>query len=479
MSFLDKIVNCGSRSGVVAAALLIMACDRSPKVVAPEPTVKADVDSLPTLPPSLIEAPLTYDLTPVLASLEAAVPKRFGNISEKKAHPTNKRVHFAFAARREPFVLKLDGDTVRMTAIINYAGRVWYNPPLLPEITAACGASGLKPRARIEIVTPLRLSADWKLRSRTKVRTVEAFSTGERDQCEMTALKIDVTGRVIDATRGLLEKNTKVVDAKIASIDLRSKFEEWWTVIQKPIRLTDTVWLSINPKAVHVGPATGKRRMLHTGVGLIAEPRITVGRKPVITMLPLPRQISEKEESAGHFHVLIEGVLPYDVASKLMTEQLSGQKVGKAGQTIEVRKLRMFGVGGGKIALQVDFSGDAKGRIYFLGTPHYDAVDDRLYVPDLEYDVASENMLVRGLSWLKHDDLKEYLRTKARWPVGGLLKQAHEQLELALNRELAPGVRLSGNAKEVDVIGVHAGGDAVRVRAHADGTVKLDVRSAK
>jgi hypothetical protein len=105
---------------LIAVAIVLAACNRNSKVIAPEPTVKPDVDTLPALPPSVIEAPLTYDLTPVLASLEAAVPKSFGNIDERKPHPTNKRVHFAFAAQREPFVLKLDGDTVRMTAIINY-----------------------------------------------------------------------------------------------------------------------------------------------------------------------------------------------------------------------------------------------------------------------------------------------------------------------------------------------------------------------
>ena len=457
---------------------MLVACNRNSKVIAPEPTVKPDVDTLPALPSSVIEAPLTYDLTPVLASLEGAVPRAFGDINERKPHPTNKRVHFAFAAQREPFVLKLDGDTVRMTAIINYSGRVWYNAPVMPEVSASCGASGPMPRARVELVTPLRLSADWKLRSRTAVRTVEAFSPTERDQCEVTALKIDVTGRVIDAARRLLEKNSELVDAKVASINVRAKFEEWWSIIQKPIRLTDTVWLTINPVDVHIGRAQGTRRLLQTGVTLTAEPRIVAGRMPVITPRPLPRQISEKQNNPGKFHVLLEGVLGYDVASKLLTEELRGSKVGKAGKSIEVRAVRMFGVGEGKIALQVDFGGDAKGRVYFLGTPHYDYADDRLYVPDLEYDVATENMLVRGLTWLKHDDLKQYLRSKARWPVGGLIKQAHEQLELALNRELARGVRLSGSATEVEVVGVHAGNDAVRVRAHADGDVRLDVGPA-
>lgn len=463
---------------VVGCCGLAGACDRRPAVEAPEPAAVADVDSLPTLPPSVIEAPVSYDLTPVLAELERVVPKRFGNIRERKQLPTNKRVHIAFEAERQPFTVTLDDGVVRMSAIISYAGRAWYNPPLAPEISASCGTGEQRPRARVEIATPVRLTADWKLRSKTAVQRVEPYQPGERDECEVTVLKIDVTGRVIEAARNLLAKNTKAIDAKIASIDLRPKFEEWWSVVQQPIHLSDSLWLAINPRAVHIEPAGGTRKLLRTGVGLVAEPRIVVGRKPDITPVALPRQLPEMEAPTG-FHVLLEGVLAYDVASKLLTEELRGEKIGKGRHQIAVERARMLGVGGGRIGLQVDFGGVTSGRIYFVGTPHYDYAGDRLYVPDLDYDVGTAPLLVRGLEWLKHDDLRDYLRNKARWPVGGLIKQGRDELVNGLNTELSPGVKLSGEVKEVEVVGVHAGRDAVRVRAHADGSVRLDVRPVK
>jgi hypothetical protein len=454
---------------------LLVACNRGPAVEAPLPSMTADVDSLPMLELSLIEAPISYDLTPIISELERVVPKHFGNLAERQVHPKNKRVRFAFEAEREPFVIALDGDVVRMTTTINYAGRAWYNPPIAPEVSASCGTGDQQPRARVEIISPLRASPDWKLRTQTTVQRVEPYEPGERDQCEVTMLKIDVTERLINAARGLLEKNTKTIDAKVATIDLRSKFEEWWGIIQQPIRLSDSVWLAINPKAVYVDPAHGSNKILRTGIGLLAEPRIVLGRKPDIAPMPLPRQVSATEAPDG-FHILLEGVLPYDIASKLLTDELRGQKIKKGGHTITVVRTRMFGVGGNKIALEVEFRGSATGRVYFVGTPHYDAAGDRLYVPDLEYDVGSAHMLVRGLEWLKHDDLRDYLRNKARWPVGGLIKQGEEQLIKGLNQELAPGVQLSGKVDHVNIIGVHAARDAVRVRAHADGTVLLDVR---
>jgi hypothetical protein len=457
---------------------LLCACNRGRAVDAPAPNTTADVDSLPALELSLIEAPISYDLTPILAELEEVVPKRFGDLADRRDHPRNKRVKFAFEAERSPFVIGLDGDTVRMTATITYAGRAWYNAPIAPEMSASCGTGDQRPRARVEIVTPMRVSADWKLRSQTKVSRVEPFEPGERDQCEVTVLKVDVTERVIEAARGQLEKNTKAIDAKVATIDLRSKFEEWWAIVQQPIRLTDSVWLAINPRSVHIDPARGSSKMLRTGIGLLAAPRIVIGRRPDVAVVPLPRQVSGINAPPG-FHILLEGVLPYDVASKLLTEELHGQKVKKGGHKITVVRARMFGVGGNKIALEVEFRGSASGRIYFVGTPHYDAASDRLYVPDLDFDVGTEHVLVRGLEWLQHDELRDYLRDKARWPVGGLIKQGQEQLVKGLNQELAPGVQLSGDVKHVNIVGVHAARDAVRVRAHADGTVLLDVRTAK
>jgi hypothetical protein len=455
---------------------LLAACERGRSVQPPAPDSSAVVDSLPTIETSVIEAPISYDLTPILADLERVIPKQFGSLTEKRPHPTNKRVHFAFEAEREPFVVALDGDTVRMSTVITYAGRGWYNPPLAPEVSASCGTGNLRPRARVEIVSPLRVSSDWKLRSRTTVKRVEPLEPGERDQCEVTVLKINVTERVIAAARSLLENNTKTIDAKVASINLRAKFEQWWGIVQQPIRLSDSVWLAINPKAVHVDAARGKQKLLHTGVGLLAEPRIVLGQKPDIAPVPLPRQVSDTGTPNG-FHILLEGVLPYDVASKLLTEELGGERISKGGHTIRVERLRMFGVGGGKIALEVEFRGSATGRIYFVGTPHYDYSGDRLYVPDLDFDVGTTHVLVRGLEWLKHDDLKNYLRNKARWPVGGLIKQGREQLVKGLNQELSPGVQLSGSVEHVNIMSVHPSRDAVRVRAHADGVVTLSVKT--
>ncbi len=460
------------------AVLALPSCDRRPTLEAPPPVAVAVVDSLPTMPPSMLEVPLTYDLTPVVAQLEQAIPRKFGDINAKQAIPGNKRMHFAYAAEREPFTVSLDGNTARIRSILHYSGRGWYDAPIAPEVSAACGKSDERPRAIIELVVDLSLTPQWRLRGRSRVGQVVPFSDDDRDKCRITFIKKDVTENVTDAARKQLQAQTKQVDAKIASIDLRSKFEEWWSVISAPIELTDSVWLQLNPIAVAKGETVGRKKMLNATIALTAAPKIITGAKPPTVVKPLP-PLKPASDMGDGFHILVEGALDYAMASKLMTEELGGKRIERGKQYVQLKSLRVFGIGGGRVALELRFTGTTDGRIFFVGTPRYDPKTDQLYVPDLDYDVASAGAIVRGLSWMGHDDIRNFLRDKARWPVGGLLVQARTTLVEGLNRDLAPGVRMQGEVTKVEALGVHAGLRSVIVRAHADGTVRLDIRQRK
>ena len=464
----------------VAALLITLAllgCDRKAELEAPPPGTTADIDSLPALPPSLLEVPLSYDLTPVVAQLEKVIPRKFGDLDQKQPIPGNKRMHFAYAAERDPFTVSLEGNTARIRAVIHYAGRGWYNAPLAPELSASCGTNGQRPRAIIELTADLSLTSEWRLRGRSRVGQVAAFSEETRDKCRITFLKMNVTDQVTDAARKQLQAQTRVVDAKIAGLDLRSRFEEWWQVIATPIRLTDSVWLQINPIAVSKGATRGQKKMLHATIGLTAAPRITTGPRPAVPARPLPPL--QPAPVGDGFHILMEGALDYAMASELMTDQLAGKRIEHGKRYLEVKSVRVFGIGGGRVALELRFTGTTSGRIFFVGTPRYDSKADQLFVPDLDYDVASAGLLMRGLAWMGHDEIREFLRSRARWPVGGLLAQARTTLVDGLNRDLSPGVRLSGEVTKVEAVGVHAGLRAVMVRALADGTVRLDVRPVK
>ena len=436
----------------------------------------ADVDTLPTLPTSTLDIPLTYDLTPVVRALEGAVPRKFGDIDERK-RLSNKRIHIAFEATREPFTVSLDGETARISAVVHYKGRGWYKPPIGPEISSSCGINDERPRARIAIVSPLTITPAWRLRGRTRVSSVIPFSEERRDQCRVTAFKIDVTDRVINATRDVLEKQRPMIDRRIGSLDIKSRFEGWWHLLQQPIQLTDSVWLLMNPSAVRMGQNVGVKRTLVTALGFSASPVVVTGARPAVQQTALP-PLYPAAVGDG-LHILLEGVIDYDLATDLLQRHLRGRRVERSGQTLEVRDVRLFGIGGGKLALELKFGGAASGHIYFVGTPRYDAGTNELFIPDLDYDVGSKSLLVSSVEWVKHDDVREFFRAQARWSVGNVMQTGKEQLEKGLNRDLAPGVRLSAEVKQVQGLSVHARRTTMRLRAQADATARLTVKQSK
>jgi hypothetical protein len=454
-------------------AIGAVACERL-DVDAPPPALVADTDTLSELPSSTLDIPLTYDLSPVVRALEKAVPRKFGDINERHPIPGHSRVQIAFEGVRDPFQVSLDGQTARLTAIIHYKGRGWYDAPLVPEVSTSCGVDGVEPRARVTIAAPLRITPDWHLRARTRIENVEGFSSDSRDQCKVTVFKIDVTSRVTDAARKILEGKRSFIDERIAALDIRSRFEEWWHLLQQPIRLTDSVWLEINPTAVRMGETVGVKRTLVTALGFSASPRVVTGPRPEPALSPLPPLYPAAVGSG--LHILLEGFIDYGLATRLLEKELVGRKVEKAGKTLEVRQVRLFGIGGGKLALELRFRGAAKGIVYLVGTPRYDPATRQLYVPDLEYDVGSANLLVSGVEWLKHDDVRDAIRSRAHWPVGGIMSHGREELEKGLNRDLAPGVSLVADVDSVAGIAVHARRANIRMQAQADANARLTVR---
>jgi hypothetical protein len=386
-------------------------------------------------------------------------------------------MEIAYEATREPFSVSLDGQTARISAVVHYKGRGFYNPRVGPNISSSCGINDERPRARISIASDLRITEEWKLRGRTRVASVRPYSEERRDQCRVTAFRIDVTDRVIKATREQLEKQRPMIDRRIASLDIRSRFEDWWHLLEQPIQLTDSVWLLIRPSAVRMGQTRGSKRTLATALGFSASPIVVTGPKPVVEPTPLPPLRSATVGDG--LHILMEGVVRYDLASDLLRKHLKGRTVERAGRKLEVKDVRLFGIGGGKLALELHFSGDVRGHVYFVGTPRYDAGTNELFVPDLDYDVGSGNLLVSGFEWLKHDDVRDFFRQQARWSIGDVMQTGEEQLERGLNRDLARGVRLEADVRQVQGLSVHARRTAIRLRAQADANARLTVNTTK
>lgn len=467
-----------SAGGALALAVVVVGC-RRPEIDAPPPDTLGEInEAVLEIPPSIVQSEIRYDLEPALAALEKAVPRNFGNIEERLDVQSNKRMHVAFEATRSPFVISLDSQRVSVSSVVEYEGRGWYKPVIGPEISAACGTGeGVeRPRARIRLQTDLRLTDAWALDATTRVSRVTPYSSEARDKCTVTVFHIDVTDRVMKSTREKLAQQVRTLDRALAQVQTRERFERWWRDISRPIKLTDSIYLTINPRKVQLGGVTTDSGEAIAHVRLEATPRIRTGSRPNDFELftPLP-PLQHGALTGEGMRVSLQGEFGYDIATGLLRKALIGRSLSWEKRTITIRDVTVAGIGGGKVALGVRFGGAARGLIYLTGTPSYDNADDQILIPDLAYDLHTNSLLVKGLAFLGDDQIRDALRQYARFPITGHLDKLRTLAVKGMNRELTKGVALVASLEPVEHVTVHATRAALILNASARGSLALDI----
>lgn len=456
----------------VCLLVLIAACGRD-QIHAPPPLAEGEAvaDSAVPLPPSSIHVPVEYDLAPALAWLEETIPRRLGDLDERQQIPGNDRLSFAFTAQRTPFRLRLDGTTATLSSVITYRGRGWYNPPVLPTVSGSCGLNDEPPRMRITVRSTITPTADWRLRARSRVVALAPLTDERRDRCVVTVAAINVTGRVLDAVEGVLNRELAKVDQRLARYDLRGRVADVWEFLVTPVRLRDSLWLVVDPAAIRLDQVRNEGTTLHTAIGMTAYPRIIGGLQP----MPAARELPPLERTGGGsgLSLLSEGRIGWGVLSGILRRELAGDTIRVAGRALVLEDLVVSGLDDGRIALGLTLRGAARGTIYLVGRPEYDSHGAVLTMPDLEFDVRSRSLMVAGLAWLAGGQVEDYLRTNLRLSLATLLDDGLAMIERELSRELAPGVAIATALSGGQVYRIRPRAEALLVDALAHGSAEL------
>jgi Domain of unknown function (DUF4403) len=458
------------------ASLLLPACGQGRST----PAVELDEDEVYEeprfdLPPSYVSAPLVLDLRPFLAELEAKVPRRIGSIEKSKRLQVSNKAWVAPELTRGPFRLAFSENMVTVSTIFEYRAKAWFKPFLI-EQSVSCGMGDERPRIRVSIATTYDLTADWRLNTQTKLLRLEPVSETERDQCEITFLKIDVTGKVASAAEDAVRKALTDLDERASRISIKRPVEGLWEKIKRPIPIAQgTLWLQIRPREVSLGKMTTGDSTLIARLDLLASPRMITGPKPPDDTMPLPA-LGRTATEADTAVVMMEGLLLYQAANQLLADVLVGKVIGSGWKRVRVEDVSMLSAGKGRVALALRVSGRANSVVKVVGSPKYDPDLDRITVPDLTFDVQSQGYLERLAGWLLGGPFLRDLRRQAVFPASGLLGQAVELANRELNRELSDGVYLRGILGAARTMHVRATRRGLVAQARGTGRLWLEIR---
>lgn len=454
---------------VLGALPAALACGGTTRLEtrAPELAAGEEVDTVPALPPSYVTSPIHIDIGPLLRNLEEAAPRHFGDVNKKIK--VNSVASVGVELWREPFQITFDSNVVTIRTVIEYAGKGW--GPLGVKM-GDCGINPPRPRARVTATSAIRLAPDWRLLTSSDVRVVP-YSGVERDKCEVSAADIDVTGLAMKEGGRFANRMLDSLDRRVARAPIKAFIARYWNEIQKPIRIMDsTLWLQINPEAIGVARARVEDSVLVSGVTLLASPRIVSGARPAAGTRPLPQfaRIAAGDTLFG----LVEGKMKWSDANALLAKLIAKQKLRVGWRNIRLTGVETQYAGAGRVAIGVDLSGPAEGRLWFTAKPVLDTVKREISFPDLELDVNSRTAL-GSVAWLAKGTLRDYLRGKLVISSKDLISLAAEKANEELTRDLSKDVRLVGWLGDVKTLGVRATPEGLVARARAKGHIRLDI----
>jgi len=96
-------------------------------------------------------------------------------------------------------------------------------------------------------------------------------------------------------------------------------------------------------------------------------------------------------------------------------------------------------------------------------------------VPDLDYDLKTDDKLINTYAWLKADDLRATLRQRARFSVSEVIDKGKEMLLMGLNRTVGDAMTLGATVDSVAVKGLYVTRAGLIVRGEATGQAHVAV----
>lgn len=470
----------GRAVALIGAALVVVSvatrCGDSVRLD-PEPPATTSDDPLALLarPVSVINVPMDVPVERLLQLVEAAVPARHGDLERYRPASDGGRARVAYELERAPFRASFVDDQARLSTRISYRMRVHYPLPGLPDVESSCGmGDGPRPQLYVALVSPISIAPDWSLRTMASVAELRPASEEDEDRCRITLFGIDITEDVVEGAREYLDEHLTAIDSLAAGVDLRSRFESWWATLSEPVALSDSVWLAMRPEGIRRGRIRGTGDSVTVEVALESRPEIVIGSQP--PSLPTPLPSLDSGAVVPRLELLVNALAEYSTGSRILTELLAGRTFVMSGRDVRVEGVRVFGIGSGRVAMELEVSGDLGGRLYLTGRPAIDRATGQVSVPDLDLDVATRDLLVSTVTWFATRAFREDLRTRATWPMTSAVEWLSEWLHQGLNRDLSDDLGITGEVDSVEIVGVAAFREALIVRLSARGSARLLVR---
>ncbi|MBN8850955.1 MAG: hypothetical protein BGO55_29350 [Sphingobacteriales bacterium 50-39] len=440
---------------VLVLAATCWSCHSSRKVVSAPATIVQMPDSLPPLPVSEIDIPLKVAGRPLLQIADTIVPREFTSEGWPTFIQTSCEFRYKYRFVRSAFNLSCTNNKISLQMGGSYqvaGGRCLcaMGKPVSPWISGNCGF-GSEPMRKVDITlsSQLTLLPNYKIRTVTHLDQLKAM-----DKCVMSVFSMDMTQMIVDSIRSSINSFCGTLDQTLASLDFTGYLHHSAMRAWHRLPLGPYGYLVTNPQSIRIGPLNYTQDTFRVNIGLTCRPDLTSEKDVSSVIPPLPPLTSNVRDKG--ISVYLGADYDYPFISKLLNDSLQGRSFVVKGRTILIKNVTVRGKGHHQVEMIVDFGGSRRGEFRLWGTPVLDPVKQSVTIPDIQYTLDGDMMIVIARTFFKRK-IRKNLQGGSYVDLAAVLKANRPMLDAQMNRTLAPNLYTRGNITELKMIGLLAG----------------------
>lgn len=435
---------------------------------------KAPADANQTLAPkqlppivSNIHIPIKVEMKPLFKLADDAFDKEF-----KGSDKPCSGLRYDYKVKREPIQISGTGKTVNLNLDMAYGFKGEYCAACLfetcvnPPIPFSCGWNEKLRRVNVKLSSDIEILPNYQVKSSSKFTEIKTI-----DPCEVTFANININSILHSRLKPYLGQFAGMIDAEVAKQNLKPYIKPIWDALQEEIKIEMAGYMRFQPREISLGEISMNGSQLSFSVGLKAAP--VIAPNPTSALPADLPNLSPYKKSSG-FEVYTDLYLNYDTLSAQVYSTIKDQIFEMGGKKIRVTYIKLFPAKE-KLGVEVGFSGSNKGVFYLLSVPEFNAKTSQLRLKNVEYDIATKNVLIKSAKWLLDETIRKKMEEQMVFDVSDLVKLTRESINASLNQKMDYGVRLQGSLQELDIKDYSIRPEALLVRSLTKGNLQVFV----
>jgi hypothetical protein len=320
---------------------------------------------------------------------------------------------------------------------------------------------------------------NWRLSSKT---TLQSLDWVESPTMTVFGKNMPVTYLINPAVSLFKSKIEKSIDTAIEdSMDFKPNVMEAISKICTPMELSEAykTWLRIVPIEVYSTNVKLKNDSFLLNMGMKCNMETLIGKKPESKFESNKIVLKAVDKIPEQISANIAAVSTYQEASRLMTNNFTGQEFGSGSKKVKVQNVAIWHKDG-KMVIALDLLGSVNGTIYLNGIPQYNDTTKEIYFDKLDYVLDTKSRLMRTANWMAQGLILKKMEESCRYSIKQNLDEAKQNILVYLkNYSPMPGVFVNGKMEDIQFQKIELTNQAIIAFIKVNGTINISIDGLK